>query len=101
MLKRFILISAVLTFSGCDAGNTPAITDTTPPSEVAALEAEGLNNFVELTWTDPQDPDFKEAEVIFGANSWKIPKGQQILRLYPFTLGESYSFTVKDRKSVV
>jgi len=43
---------------------TMALPDTTPPSNIGELEAEGKEKEIDLSWQNPPDPDFKEVKIV-------------------------------------
>jgi chitodextrinase len=71
--------------------------DTTPPANVAGLQAEAGNAQAILTWTDPADADFDHLEITFSpgvAQPITVAKGTQSRTITGLTNGTRYTFTV-------
>jgi hypothetical protein len=94
--KVISILIALIVFACAKKQNEPIVgeLERIAPYEVSELTASSTSTLLELHWTDPTDKDFKEVEVVWDNNSYKIPKGNQYFSLENPALNV-YNFKVK------
>jgi hypothetical protein len=96
----FQILNATLTFTGGSFYKRAGTgSDTTPPSDVAGLNATAGNGTASLTWTDPTDSDLALIEISWTPDGPSTPQsvntGTQSYPATGLTNGTPYTFTVK------
>lgn len=95
MLLRFLtfLFLSLLLLTGCKKDDK----DLTPPAQVTNLTATPDVGMVNLSWTEPGDPDLKHIEILITTGTFlpiEVPAGYNSVDISGLTNGTEYIFSL-------